>query len=375
MIKNKESQARITINEGSSRSGKTYNLMLMFVLMMMTERKILISVVRKTLPSLKASAYRDFLDILDRYDLYDVNCHNKSDLSYKIGKNEIEFFSADDYNKIKGRKRDYLFCNEANELSRDEFTQLILRTTKRAYIDYNPSHSSYHWIETDIKTRDDILVIHSTYKDNPFLDYTTIKEIERLEFTDENLWRIYGLGVMGISKARVFNDWHLIDDLPDNYHDKFYGLDFGFNHPNVLVEIREEDDEFYLHEKIYKSGQTVPVLIEEMDKLGIDKKAFIYADSAYPAYIKQIRQAGYNCVPANKSGNSVKQGIDLVKSKKIHLTKSSVSIQKENRAYSYKTDANGNVDDSEPVKFFDDGMDAIRYGIFTKKTKPFVGII
>lgn len=374
MEKNLNTKSRIVINEGSSRSGKTFNLMIMFCLIALRE-KCLITIARKTLPAVKASAYRDFLEIITTYNLYNPNNHNKSELSYKLGQGELEFISVDDYNKIKGRKRDYLFCNEANELSRDEFTQLALRTTKRIWLDYNPSHPTYHWIETDIKKRDDINVLHSTYKDNPFLDQATIKEIERLKTTDENLWRIYGLGLIGISKARVYSDWQLIDKLPDNYHSRLYGLDFGYNHPNALAEIREQDDDFYIQEKIYKRFQTIDELLTEMNILDISKKDFIYADSAYPAYIRQIREAGYRILPAKKEAGSVKAGINLIKSKKIHLTKDSINFDKEYRAYSYPLDDNGEPDEREPVKAFDDGMDAIRYGIYSIKTKPFIGVL
>ncbi len=348
--------------------------MVMFVVMMFRER-CLITVARKTLPAVKASAYRDFLDILNKNDLYNPKDHNKSELTYKLGLGEIEFISVDDYNKIKGRKRDYLFCNEANELSRDEFTQLALRTTKKIWIDYNPSHSTYHWIETDIKRRRDIEIFHSTYKDNPFLELEVIKEIERLRETDENLWRIYGLGLMGISKARVYNDWNLIDEQPEDYQEEFYGLDFGYNHPNVLAQIRTKDDEYFFKELIYKRFQTIDDLIKNLDTLKVPKNKYIYADSAYPAYIRQIREAGYRCLPAKKEAGSVKAGIDLIKSKKIYITKDSLNGIKENRAYSYPLDNNGEPDEREPVKAFDDFMDACRYGVYSHLNKTFVGVL
>ena len=348
--------------------------MQMFLIKMLQEKNILITVVRKTLPAIKATAYRDFLDILTKANLYSPDAHNKSDLTYRIGSNEIEFISVDNFNKIKGRKRDYLFINEANELNRDDFTQLALRTTKQIYLDYNPSHSPEHWIERDVKTRKDIKVIHSTYKDNPFLEDEVIFEIERLKDVDENLWRIYGLGLIGVAIAKVFTNWQLIDELPENYNEVFYGLDFGFNHPNALVEVRERDDEYYLKELIYTKGQTIDDLIANMDRLKIPKDKYIYADSAYPAYIKQIRAKGYLCVPADKKPNSVSQGIMLIKGKKIYMTKDSLNLQREYNIYSYKVDSNGNVDDSEPIKAFDDLLDAVRYAIYTRKTKKFVGV-
>jgi phage terminase large subunit len=179
--KTAQSNKRIIINEGSSRSGKTYGICQLLFLKLFEEQNIVITVARKTLPALKATAYRDFLDIIKKAGIYSPLNHNKSDLTYRIGNNEIEFISVDDFKKVKGRKRDYLFCNEANELNNEDFTQLALRTTKQIYLDYNPSHDEFHWIEDKIKTRDDVEIIKSTYKDNPFLPELQIQEIEKLK--------------------------------------------------------------------------------------------------------------------------------------------------------------------------------------------------
>ena len=215
--RNLNSKARIILNIGSSRSSKTYSIMQMFVVKLFTEQNIVITVVRKTLPALKSSAYKDFLDIMNTNGLYNIDNHNKSDLSYRVGGSLIEFISVDSFEKVKGRKRDYLFCNEMNELDYNDFIQLVLRTTKQVYGDLNPSHSEEHWIETKIKTRKDVEIIHSTYRDNYFLDKETIFEIERLQETDPNLWRIYGLGEMGLAEARIYTHFQLIDDLPSLY--------------------------------------------------------------------------------------------------------------------------------------------------------------
>jgi len=352
---------RIVINSGSSRSSKTYSMMQLLVLKMFEEKNLVITVVRKTLPSLKATAYRDFMDILNKHNLYNPNNHNKTELTYKIGTNEIEFISIDNFEKVKGRKRTYLFCNEANELTFDEFTQLALRTTKQIFLDFNPSHDEYHWIETKVKTRDDVYVINSTYKDNPFNSPEVVKEIERLKDVDPNLWRIYGLGLMGLTNSRIYNHFGLIDLLPENYNERFYGLDFGFNHPTALVEVREKDDEFYIKELIYSSGLTNSDLITRIKELGINDNDYIFCDSAEPQRIEEIRRAGFNAFSSDKD---VKKGIDTVKSKKINMTKDSINLQKEYRGYSWKTTADGKVLD-EPVRVNDDLMCATRYAIHT----------
>lgn len=359
-LKTRERTERIVINEGSSRSSKTYSIMQMFFTKMYEENNILITVVRKTLPSLKATAYRDWLDILNKNDVYSLNHHNKSELTYTIGTNTIEFISVDDFEKVKGRKRDYLFCNEANELNHNDFTQLALRTTKQIFLDYNPSHDEYHWIEEKIKTRDDVYIIKSTYRDNPFNSAETIKEIERLKETDPNLWRIYGLGLMGIASARIFTHFELCDELPE-HGETIYGLDFGFNHPTALVEVREYDDAYYVDELLYTSGLTNLDLIEKLKELEVNKSKYLFCDSAEPARIEEIRRAGYN---ADSSDKDVKKGIDTLKSKKIYVTKRSINLLKEYKGYSWKVTTDGKILD-EPVRVNDDAICATRYGIYT----------
>jgi len=360
--------ARIIINEGSSRSSKTYSICQLFFMKMCQEKGKVFTIVRKTLPALKATAYKDFIEILQKANAYNSASHNKSDLTYVFKSNEIEFISVDDYKKVKGRKRDYLFCNEANELSYDDFTQLAIRTTKQIYMDYNPSHDQFHWIEEKVKTRNDVAVLHSTYKDNPFNTKEVINEIERLKEADPNLWRVYGLGLMGLAVSRIYNHFQLCDEMPENYIEKFYGLDFGFNHPTAMVEVRETDDAFYVDELIYQSGWVNSVLIENLGILKIDRNKYIFADNEDKNRIEEIKRAGYNVHHSNKD---VSKGIDTVKSKKVFITKRSINLLKESRGYSWKTTSDGKILD-EPVKINDDAVDALRYAIHTyidNKTK------
>jgi len=356
-----QSNKRIVINEGSSRSSKTYSIIQVLIHLALTETGQVFTIVRKTMPSLKASAMKDFFEILNKMELYSEAHHNKSTNSYYLNGNEFEFISVDEHNKVKGRKRKYLFMNEANEDDYNDFVQLALRTTGRIFMDYNPSHDEMHWIEEKVKTRDDVEVFKSTYKDNPFLNRETINEIERLKDADPNLWRIYGLGLMGIASVRIYNHFELCDEMPENYKEKFYGLDFGFNHPTAMVEVREVDDAYYVDEIIYQSGWVNAILMENMEKLGIDKNKYIFADNEDKNRIEEIRRAGWNVQHSNKDVN---KGIDTVKSKKIYITKRSVNGLKEVRGYSWKTTADGKILD-EPVKLNDDFCDSLRYSIHT----------
>ncbi len=146
---------------------------------------------------------RDFLDILRKLNIYNEDNHNKSNSEYKLYGNLVEFISLDMPQKVRGRKRNLLFINEANELNWEDWQQLIFRTDDRIVIDYNPS-DEYHWIYDKVIPRKDCDFFRTTYQDNPFLEQTIKEEIERLKQTDEQYWQIYGLGLTGISKATIF---------------------------------------------------------------------------------------------------------------------------------------------------------------------------
>lgn len=342
--------------------------MQMFLVKMLAESHKVITVARKTLPALKGSAYRDWLEILNTNNLYNPANHNKSELIYTIGTNEIEFISVDNFDKVKGRKRDYLFCNEANELTWDDYKQLAIRTNRQIYLDLNPSHSPDHWIETKIRTRKDITIIHSTYKDNPFLPQPIIDEIEDLQNTDQNLWRIYGLGIMGLAEDRIYTHFKLCDDLPEEYDERVYGLDFGFNHPTSLTEVRVKDGVIYAKEIIYESHLTNAMLIDKMNALDISKTDYIYGDSEDPNRIEEIRIAGYCIYAVEKGADSVKSGIDNLKSKQVFITKDSLNALKELNTYSWKKKPDGTILD-EPVKFKDDFVDSLRYATWSIRNK------
>jgi phage terminase large subunit len=140
------SKKRITVEQGGSRSGKTYNILMWIIFAYTsTNEAHTITICRKTFPSLRASVMRDFLEILQRYEIYEEKYHNKTNNEYTLNGNLIEFISLDQPQKIRGRKRDLLYINEANELYFEDWQQLIMRTTGKVVIDYNPS-DAFHWI-------------------------------------------------------------------------------------------------------------------------------------------------------------------------------------------------------------------------------------
>jgi phage terminase large subunit len=347
---------RFIINQGGSRSSKTYSICQLLIIYALTNEKKTISIVRKSFPSLRGSVMRDLIGILDELGLYDERNHHKGENLYKFNNGSvIEFFSVDDAQKIRGRKRDVLYCNEANELTFEDFNQLNMRTEYKVFLDYNPS-DNYSWVY-DIAIKENSTFIKSTYKDNPFLADSIVKEIEGLINIDEGYYKVYALGEQATLKTQIYNHFKY-ESFVDGT-DFLYGLDIGYNHPTALVKISYVDNKIYAKEEIYSSNLTTNDLIKRMDELNIDKKKEIIVDSARPDVIEDLRRNGYNAKSANKA---VKEGIDAVKSFELSVDPSSLNMIKELRNYKWKT--SGDIILDEPVKIYDDIADALRYAIY-----------
>jgi phage terminase large subunit len=299
--------------------------------------------------------------------LYKEANHNKTESSYMLGTNLIEFVSTDQPQKVRGRKRSYLFINECNEISYDAWIQLALRTEDKIVIDYNPS-MEFSFIYDNIITRDDADFYITTFRDNPFLDKNIVSEIERLKDVDENMWKVYGLGERGQSQLTVYTHWKLCPTLP--FKTKyFYGLDWGFRAPTALVKCVLQDDAVYVKEELYEPELTMDDLVARMGQLGISKRDNLWCDSADPKSIEHLRRYGYN---AKKSIKKIEEGIRAVKSRPLFITEESTNIIKEIRNYKWKIikDSNNEVPEKEqPIKLHDHSLDALRYAVASETSK------
>ncbi len=351
---------RIVVMQGGTRSGKTYNILLWFVVQLMQKQNKVMTIVRDSLPSLKGSVMRDFFDILNRLGIYNENSHNKTENTYMLNSNLIEFVSCDQPHKIRGRKRHYLFCNEATELSYDSWLQLIFRTEDFTVLDYNPSEVD-HWIYDQVLTRDDVDFFITTYRDNPFLSSDLVNEIERLQNADEDYWKIYGLGERGSGRELVFNHQRICREMPEG--DEYYGLDFGFNHKTALIRCINQDDDVYAQERIYQSGLTTTDLAKIMKGLKIEGHTPIYYDYADPRSAEELGRHGFNMIPC--ASKNVRESILAIKGRPLYVTEDSANLIKELKNYSWKKDKTGKILD-EPVKYLDDAIDALRYAVSTE---------
>ena len=371
--KNLNATTRIVVNQGGTRSSKTYSLAQLVILKALQEQGKVYTICRKTLPALKGTAYRDFFNILEEHNLYNPNNHNKSELTYKLNNNEIEFISVDQPVKIRGRKRNVLWLNEANEFTFEDWIQLSLRTTEKIFLDFNPS-DPYSWIYDNVMNRDDCTFIKSTYLDNPFLPEETIKEIERLRDLDSNYWKIYGLGDMAQPTETIFRQFEIANNVPNEAQLIALGMDFGYsNDPTAIVEVYKLNDDLYINELIYSKGLTNQDIAEKLRELNITRQTEIIADSAEPKSIEELHRLNFNIKGAKKGSDSINMGIDILRRFKLHLTKNSTNALNEFKYYKWLTDKNGHIVNKPATNQQDHIIDAVRYVALNKLMTNYSG--
>ena len=369
--KNDRCKAPIIINRGGARSTKSYSISQLLSTRLVNCKKRKILVLRKTLPSLKLSVYKDFKGIWSDWGIINRIKEEKQTLDYYYGDNWLHFGGLDDPEKIKSTDWNDIMMEEMTDFNLDDFKQLRLRTSARVAKGDPPNQifgclnpiDEHHWIKEHVIDKiPGVVDIHSSYKDNPFLSQAYVDMIESLEEQDPNQWRIYGLGEWGSLENIIYSNWETVDAIPEEGVDEvFYGLDFGFNAPSGLIKVTMVDEEPFEEELIYESGLTNTDLIGRLKTLKINPNDPIYCDNAEPDRIEEILRAGFNAIPADKAKIA---GIDFVKSLFTRILKSSAQLIKEVRGYSWRQDKNGRVLD-EPVKFNDHLMDARRYAYYT----------
>lgn len=366
---------RIAVLQGGTRSGKTYSALQYIIetCCLYPNAAMTITIARATFPSIRGSVLRDFVEILQGFNEYNEKNHNKTEQTYNLRGNLVEFISLDQPQKVRGRKRNLLFVNEANEITLEGWNQLLFRTTGRAIIDFNPS-DPMHWIYDDVQTRKDSKTLITTYKDNPHLSDTIIAEIERFKDIDPDYWKVYGEGKRSAGrKGQIFTHFQKVDAINwEECSSITYGLDFGFtNDPTAVIKLGRKNDKRYIEEVIYEKGLTIELLSQRLRAAGITKNDTLVCDSAEPRSIYELRKYGFDAVAVKKTKDSVRHGINAIKALSIFVSSNSSNIWEEVVWYAWEMDKDDKPKSPErPIDAFNHAMDAIRYAN-TVTPRPF----
>lgn len=308
---------------------------------------------------------RDFENIMKSHHYWKEADWNATNSVYTFGSTKIEFFSADQSERVKGPRRSILFINEANNVSYETYIQLEIRTEKVIWLDWNPV--SEFWFYTELKDKPNVDFITLTYKDNEALPTSIIESIESKKH-NKLFWKVYGLGELGEAEGRVYTGWQIIDDIPFEARLERRGLDFGYsNDPTVIVDIYYYNGGYILDERMYRKGLSNKQIADFL--LNIEQPStLVIADSAEPKSIDEIASYGVSIIGATKGKDSILQGIQFIQQQRVSLTKRSVNGIKEYRNFLWMTDKEGRVL-NETIDLFNHFMDAIRYGFDSLKPK------
>lgn len=369
-------KTRYEIHYGGAGSGKSVfiaqKILLRILVGFKTNVRHKFLCVRKTGPAIRKSVYALFKGLISEWNVNDIVKINKTDLSFTFHNgSEILCQGLDDREKIKSIYNiTGIWCEEANELVKDDFIQLDLRlrgqtqSYKQIMCSFNPiSKLIFLHDMFFLNPKEDSITIHSTYKDNRFLDAEYVRTLENLKDEDPTYYQIYTEGVWGVLKDIIYSNYATINEFP-KLREVCYGLDFGYNSPSALIMVGEKDHNYFLEELLYQTKLTNDDLIAHLKRLIPKKyrrKRIIYGDTAEPARIEEINRAGFICKPSDKS---IKDGIDYVKRSKLLIEKNSTNILKEISGYKYKEDKDGNVLEL-PLSWNDHLMDSMRYALYT----------
>ena len=360
-----KSIARVTHHIGGTRSGKTYAI-IQFLIFDALQNKQTITIVRKTIPSLKKTVMKDFKEIMQNLQIWDESSMNIADRIYGFPNGAtIQFINTDDPDKLRGLKSDILFIDEANEVDEDAYFQLSIRTTGKIILAYNPTISPYHWL----RKMEDCERFNTNYKDNPYLPKEMVISIETLESKNPKLWKIYGLGEYALNDKAIYQ-FEVVDDFDAEF--VAFGLDWGYGGDELaLVAVFKEGENLYLEELIYEKGMVMKDIADRLEKLGINKSFEIFCDSSEPRSIEELYRCGFNAKAVKKGPDSIRFGISVLQNYKLHILKTSTNLINEMYGYQYATDKHGYTTDT-PEGGLDHLLDAMRYVGMMKLTQKAV---
>lgn len=350
--------------EGSSRSGKTWDSIDFLILLCLVEDSATINILKETYNSFKTTLFDDFNRRLPDYGLISPFANKQEVHTFKIFNNKINLLGADDASKFHGASCDYFWCNEMLDISKDIFDQSEQRCRKFWWGDYNPKTTD-HWVFSNVEGRADVGLLKTTFMDNPriskaerskILSYQPTPENIKQGTADDYMWNVYGLGLRSTPEGLIFQHVEWIDDFPENCERVYFGLDFGYtNSPSALVKVGLQGRDLYAKCLFYSPTESptelIPVLNAHCGKFPI------YADPSGRGMIAILRREGFNVVATNTYPGSIKTGISLIKTHKIHLV-NHPAAKKEQANYKYRTVDGQPTDD--PIDDFNHFWDAVR---------------
>ena len=364
-------EENVFVIRGGQGASKTISILQLIIQSLATKEKEA-TVLSSELSKMKRTVIRDYKKICkDWGTLKNEHDFNKSESKHDyFNGSYLDFLGADVNDVGKGFRRDILYINEADKMDVDTAVQFISRAGL-TIIDYNPD--ALFWGDEYINENNFLTL---TFEDNEYLPESEVKSILDYKikgFFDQdskdlfnvnnirnrywaNKWKVYGCGLVGSLDGVVFDNWEVVDGIPEGARLLGIGLDFGYsNDPSAAVEVYKYNNKRILNEVFYRTG----MLNGEIAK-SLPKNTFIYADSAEPKSIEEIRRHGVNIMPVKKGADSIVFGIQTMQTQSYLITSKSTNVINEFQKYTWIKDKSGIVK-NKPIDKHNHAIDSIRY--------------
>lgn len=381
ILQDKAVRKPLLVFEGGRGSGKSKGVIQGLVLRSM-KQKLRIALVRKVADTIRDSIYKEVLDVVNEWNLQKFFEATVSPLAIRVT-NGTEYIckGLDRAEKIKSLANvDVVVVEEATELSKDDWVTLALSIRgktkkdepKQKILIFN--RQAGHWTETEFFDstgnfieRAGVYHSHTTFQNNKFLDQPFLDDLELMKTQDFDLYRKNALGLPVALRGLVYQNWD-VESWPvdEKGITVYYGLDFGFNDPIVMLKVGVRGNDIYVDELYYERNRTTGDLLAVMPKIA-SRNIPIWADSAEADRIEEMKRMGWYVKGADKGKNSVRDGIDLLKRYRIHITPTSLNTRKDFENYIWKADEK-NPD--KPMHSYSHAPDALRYPIWMTQRVP-----
>ena len=371
---------RIRVVPGGTWAGKTYDIIAIEIDYLIKNPKTKLTVVAETIPAVKEGALKDFKEIMDDTGRWFQDRYNATERTYTFANGStIQFTAFENEGKAKqAGKRDRLFVNEANTVPKAVVDALMIRTSGVIWLDYNPS--ARYWVNEELEGKDHVDWLTLTYRDNEALPPTILDELQRRREKAktssywDNWCKVYLDGQIGSLEGVCIKDWKELGRLPTDEEGELecrvlcYGMDFGYtNDPSTLVALYKWNDAYIFDEVFYRKGMLNSDIANYIKSEKISE--LIYADSAEPKSIDEIRNYGIDITGAPKGRDSIMYGINLLNENEVYITSRSHNIKRELQSYTFAKDKSGETL-NRPIDAFNHSLDAMRYAIMGQLDNP-----
>lgn len=365
---------RVRVVPGGTWAGKTFDILCVEIDYLIKNPNTQTSVVSETIPSVKKGALKDFKNIMQITGRWFSDRYNATDRMYTFSNgSSIEFTAFDSEDKAKqAGKRNRLFLNEVNTISKAVCDALMIRTDGVIWMDYNPT--ARFWVNEELENHKQADWLTLTYRDNEALPDTILKELEarrnkaKTSSYWENWCNVYLDGKIGSLEGVCITSWNTIDSLPEEARLLCYGMDFGYSlDPTTLVGLYKWNESYIFDEMLYKKGMLNSDISNFLKSSNVTD--WIYADSAEPKSIQELKVRGHKVEPCSKGADSIVYGIELLNQNDIKITGRSTNLINELQNYSWKKNKEGEYI-AKPIDNFNHAIDAMRYAITEELKNP-----